>query len=146
MKESSTADLSHVNGQENKDAEALGSAATAPYSIFSLPRKRWIVFLVAMAGWFSTLSSFVYFPAITALSESLNVSISKIDITVTSYLVVSAIAPAISGDLADVSGRRPVFIVMLLVYVTANIGLALQHSYVALLLLRMLQSAGISGE
>jgi hypothetical protein len=35
---------------------------------------------------------------------------------------------------------------MLIVYVCANIALALQHSYPALLLLRMAQSFGSSGE
>ena len=116
------------------------------YSVFSKAYKRWIVFLVAFAGWFSTLSSFIYFPAITALAESLDTSTAKIDLTVTSYLVVSAIAPAVTGDLADSSGRRPVFIVMLAIYVGANIGLAIQRSYPVLFFLRMLQSAGISGE
>lgn len=66
--------------------------------------------------------------------------------TVTSYLVVSAVVPAIIGSTADEAGRRPVLIVSLVVYVLANVGLAIQRSYVALLLLRMLQSAGISGE
>jgi MFS family permease len=116
------------------------------YSVLSIGYRGWIVFIVAFAGWFSTLSSFIYFPAITALAKSLHVSTTKIDLTVTSYLVVSAIAPAITGDLADSSGRRPIFIGMLIIYVAANVGLAVQRSFPALLLLRMLQSAGISGE
>lgn len=116
------------------------------YSIFPKWQKRWIVFLAAFAGWFSTMSSTVYFPIITALAKSLNCSVSQINLTITSYLVVSAIAPAITSGLADASGRRPVFIVALLIYVAANVGLALQRSYAALLVLRMVQSAGISGE
>jgi MFS family permease len=85
-------------------------------------------------------------PAITALAESLHTSIANIDLTVTSYLVVSAIVPATTGGLADTSGRRPVFIVLLTIYVGANVGLALQSSYPALLVLRMVQSIGISGK
>lgn len=121
--------------------------STAPvYSIFSRSQKIWITILVAFAGWFSTLSSFIYFPAITALADSLQTSIANINLTVTAYLVVSAIAPAITGDLADMSGRRPVVIGMLGVYVVANVGLAVQRSYPAVLVLRMVQSAGISGD
>lgn len=121
-------------------------ATTCPsYSVFSIRRKKWTVWLMALASWFSPASSFIYFPAIVSLAESLGVSIGKINVTVTSYLVVSAVVPAIIGSAADQSGRRPVLVVTLGIYVLANIGLALQHSYAALLVLRMLQSAGISG-
>ena len=54
-------------------------------------------------------------------------------------------APAIAEDLANCSGRRPVFLGMLSIYVAANIGLVVQRSYAALVVLRMLQSGGISG-
>lgn len=115
------------------------------YSIFSTRQKKFAVLLIALASWFSPASSFIYFPAIVPLSESLGVSVSKINATVTSYLVVSAVSPAVLGRLADELGRRPVIVGMLVIYVLANIGLAVQNSYVALLLLRILQSAGMSG-
>src|SRR5450755_4217172 len=103
------------------------------------------MFLVALAGWFSTLSSFIFFPAITALAKALNTSIEKLNLTVTSYLLISAVAPALVGSFADISGRRPVYIITLTVYLVANIGLAVQGSFGALFALRMLQAAGISG-
>ena len=116
-----------------------------PYSAFS-PRQKWCaVFLVAFAGWFSTLSSFIYFPAIPLLARGLDTSVGRINLTVTSYLVISAIVPCLVGNLADSLGRRPTLIVALLVYIVSNVALAIQRSFVALLLLRMLQSAGISG-
>ncbi|KAK2785092.1 hypothetical protein FQN53_007985 [Emmonsiellopsis sp. PD_33] len=99
------------------------------YSTFPSRLKTWLVILVAIAAWLSTLSSFIYFPALTSLAASLHVSISKIDLTVTTYLIVSAIAPAISGDLADVSGRRPVIVVCLIIYFSANVALALQRIF-----------------
>lgn len=58
---------------------------------------------------------------------------------------MSAIVPAIIGDLADRVGRRPIYVIVLAVYFCANIGLAMQDSFVVLLLLRMLQSAGVFG-
>ncbi|MCJ1337330.1 hypothetical protein MMC09_002612 [Bachmanniomyces sp. S44760] len=115
------------------------------YSVFSLTQKRCIVSLIAFAAWFSTLSSFIYFPAIPLLASDLRVSIEKIDLTVTSYLVISGLAPSIIGEYADHVGRRPVIMVVLLIYVVTNVGLALQTSFEALFVLRMLQSAGISG-
>ncbi|KAJ8133464.1 hypothetical protein O1611_g172 [Lasiodiplodia mahajangana] len=115
------------------------------YSRFTKNERRIIVALIAFAGWFSTLSSFIYYPAIPTIATSLHSSISFINLTVTSYLVVSAIAPAFVGDAADTFGRRPLYVVTLTLYVAANVSIALQHSAVSLLILRMLQSIGISG-
>ncbi|CCT73995.1 related to antibiotic resistance protein [Fusarium fujikuroi] len=123
----------------------LQSSVPCPHSLFTQHERWGIVLMIALAGWFSTLSSFIYYPAIPVIAEDLDSSISMIDLTVTSYLAVSAIAPAIVGDAADTFGRRPLYAITLMLYVAANLGIALQHSAVALLLLRMLQSAGISG-
>ena len=46
---------------------------------------------------------------------------------------------------SDSAGRRPAYIYCFIVYIAANIGLALQRNYAALLVLRCLQSAGSSG-
>ncbi|KAK7917293.1 hypothetical protein PG985_010901 [Apiospora marii] len=116
-----------------------------PYTKFSKVERRVIVALIALAAWFSTLSNFIYYPAISSIAEDLNSTIGLVNLTVTSYLVVSAVAPAIVGDAADTLGRRPLYAATLTLYVAANIGIASQRSFVALLLLRMLQSAGISG-
>ena len=98
-----------------------------------------------MGGWFSTASSFIYFPAIPFLAHDLNVSIEKINLSVTTYLIASGVFPSLTGSAADRFGRRPIFILTLAVYVAVNIGLALQGSYAALITLRMVQSAAISG-
>ena len=116
------------------------------YSKFTKAQKRWIVLLVAFAGMFSPLSSFIYYPAIHTIALDLRVTITLVNLTVTSYMVVSGITPAIVGDLADTIGRRPIYLATFLIYFAANIGLALQRSYPALLVLRMLQSAGGSGK
>ncbi|KAB5562817.1 major facilitator superfamily domain-containing protein [Coniochaeta sp. 2T2.1] len=124
---------------------SINEASDAPYSAFTKTQKRWILALVALAGWFSSLSSFIYFPAIPAIAADPNESIGRINLTVTAYLIMSGIFPSIVADAADTMGRRPVFIVTLAVYVAANIGLALQTSFGLLFFLRMAQSAGISG-
>lgn len=60
-------------------------------------------------------------------------------------MIVSGIIPSLIGNAADTLGRRPIYILALAIYLAANIGLALQRSFPALLVLRMLQSAGSSG-
>ncbi|KAI4141049.1 MAG: hypothetical protein L6R39_005527 [Caloplaca ligustica] len=128
-----------------QQSKTQGNSTEGPYSEFSKTQKRWIIGLVAFAGMFSPLSSFIYYPALHTLASDLTVTVTMINLTITSYMVVSGVAPAIVGDLADTVGRRPVYIVAFLIYFAANIGLALQKSYPALLALRMLQSAAGSG-
>ncbi|CAN9174353.1 hypothetical protein AA0119_g6600 [Alternaria tenuissima] len=118
---------------------------TAPYSIFTRGEKRWIVFLVAYAGLFSPLSSFIYYPALYNLAHDLKITLTMANLSITTYMLVSGIAPSILGDMADTMGRRPLFLLAILIYTIANVGLAVQRSYPALLILRMLQSAGSSG-
>jgi MFS family permease len=117
----------------------------APYSHFSGSEKRLIVFLIAFAGLFSPLSSFIYFPAITSLAQSLNVSVESINLTITSYMIIAGIAPAVIGNMADVTGRRFVYILTMGIYTAANIGLAVSNNWATLLVLRMVQSAGSAG-
>jgi MFS family permease len=116
-----------------------------PYSIFSKTQKRWIVLCIAFAGMFSPLSSFIYYPAIHSLATDLHTSVEAINLSITVYMIVSGITPSILGDAADQIGRRPIYIFAFLVYFFANVGLALQQSYPALLVLRMVQSVGSSG-
>ena len=118
---------------------------TVQYSVFTKWQKRYIVTLVALAAWFSTLSSFIYYPAIPVIAQDLGLSITDINLSITTYMAFSAIAPSITGDASDIYGRRPLYLLTLGMYLIANIGIAVQSSFVGLLLLRMLQSAGISG-
>lgn len=112
-----------------------------PLSIFSKRDKRLISYGASFAATFSGLSGFIYYPAMVPLARDLSVSVQLINWTVTSYLVIAGIAPAFMGDIADQTGRRPVYIITFVLMIAANVGLALQKSYLALLVLRMLQSA-----
>lgn len=118
--------------------------AVIPYTAFRPWTKRLLTLLVGVAGLFSPLSANIYFPSLLVLSESLDVSLNLINLTITSYIIVQAIAPTLFGDLADTFGRRPIYLLTFSIYVFANLGLALQDSYAALLVLRMVQSLGCS--
>ncbi|KAJ9634814.1 hypothetical protein H2204_006047 [Knufia peltigerae] len=74
----------------------------ARYSVFTTVEKWCIVAMVSYAAWFSTLSSFIYYPALHTISETLSVSVKKVNRTVTSYLAVATIAQTLAGDVADV--------------------------------------------
>ncbi|KEF58874.1 uncharacterized protein A1O9_03717 [Exophiala aquamarina CBS 119918] len=115
------------------------------YTVFSTGEKRLIVFLVSLGGVFSAFTAFVYFPALPSIADTISVSMELMNITVTAYLVVQGVIPAILDEISDTQGRRIVYLAVFTIYCVASIGLAYQNSYGALLVLRMIQSAGASG-
>ncbi len=116
-----------------------------PFSTFPPLQKNLISLSASLAALFSTLSSFIYYPALTRISLDLNVSLALVQLTITSYLVVAGVAPAFMGDMADRGGRRPVYVLMFVLMVGANLGIAVVNGWTGLLVLRMVQSAGSSG-
>lgn len=115
-----------------------------PYSVFTGLQKSFITYAASVSAMFSGLSSFIYYPAITALANSLTTSTGNINLTITAYLLMAGLTPSIIGDCADRLGRRPISIFVMALYLGANLGLAIQSHYVALLVLRCVQSAGAS--
>ena len=128
-----------------ESADVERQMQNTPYTIFSKTQKRWIVLCIAFAAMFSPLSSFIYYPAIHSLAADLHTSVENVNLSITVYMIVSGITPAMLGDAADQIGRRPIYTFAFLIYFFANVGLALQQSYPALLILRMIQSIGSSG-
>ncbi|KAK5167351.1 uncharacterized protein LTR77_007050 [Saxophila tyrrhenica] len=116
----------------------------AAYSTFTRPQAILTVCLVALAGFFSPFTAFTYFPSLHSISKDFHVSLELMNVTVTVYLVVQGIVPPLLGDISDGIGRRPVYLSIFTLYCAASIGLALQRDYAALLVLRMIQSAGSS--
>lgn len=135
---------------EKPVASALGpdggdpsQPAVAPlYSAFTQWEKRLIVLGAALGAFFSPLTAQVYFPALNVVADAFHVGTSQINLTVTTYMVFQGVTPMFIGGLADAAGRRPAYVVCFVVYIAANIGVALCQNYAELLVLRCLQSAG----
>ncbi|KAF7192829.1 MFS transporter R5 [Pseudocercospora fuligena] len=104
-----------------------------------------LMMLASFSALISPISSSIYFPAVNDLSRDLHVSVSSINLTISTYLIFQGIAPSFTAALSEAYGRRPAYMLCFVVYLGANIGLALQNDYAALLVLRCLQSSGSSG-
>ncbi|KAF2682328.1 MFS general substrate transporter [Lentithecium fluviatile CBS 122367] len=115
-----------------------------PYSIFTQAEKIWIISLVSISALISPFGATLFYPVLNVLSDVLHVTPTMTNISITTYMIAQAIAPAIIGGMSDNSGRRLSFIVCFVIFIAANIGLALQTNYVALLILRILQAFGCS--
>ncbi|KAF6805679.1 Quinidine resistance protein 2-like protein 2 [Colletotrichum sojae] len=114
------------------------------YSIYTTWEKRFIVLGACLAAFFSPFTAQIYLPALPVLAEDLGVSDSDINLTLTTYMIFQGIIPMFIGSLADNSGRRPAYVICFVVYIAANIGLALSQNYASLLVVRCIQSAGSS--
>lgn len=155
------AGISNQPEEDQRDESRQQDVDEPPYSIFGKHEKHYIIALASLAALFSPLSANIYFPALNTLSHDLNVSLDKINLTITTYLVghsnlysrfcaktaqiFQGLAPSFIGSLSDDAGRRPSYIICFIIYLGANIGLAELKNYPSLLVLRMLQSSGSSG-
>lgn len=72
-----------ITTTKSHGAESLGK----DYSIFTLWQKRFIVFTATMGAFFSPFTTQIYFPALTSIAKDLHVSNSKINLTMTTYMV-----------------------------------------------------------
>jgi hypothetical protein len=87
-----THDQDAIEGTSEQSQHAIHEAKEAveqdfPYCIMSERRKIFLVLLVSFAAIISPISSSIYFPAVNDLSRELNVSITLIDLTISTYLV-----------------------------------------------------------
>ncbi|PQE26274.1 hypothetical protein CJF30_00001029 [Rutstroemia sp. NJR-2017a BBW] len=122
--ESHTSSASSIANPEDeaRDLEQLAPVASAPlYSTFGIWKKRYIVGMCTLAAFLSPTSANIYFPALNPLAAELGVSNTLINLTLTSYMIFQGLAPTIFGDLADMAGRRPVYIIAFVIYLGANI-------------------------
>ncbi|KAI9300120.1 major facilitator superfamily domain-containing protein [Cunninghamella echinulata] len=100
--------------------------------------------LCAIGGTLSPLSATIYLPALNNIQEDFQITVERVNLTVTAYLILQGLSPSFWGAISDVWGRRPVYIMTITIYCGACIGLALCHHYGVLLFLRMLQAFGSS--
>jgi MFS family permease len=129
-----------------QDPRALSRVSSGPaYTVFSRGMIWWIIAMNCISAFISPITANIYFPAIPAIARDLGVSTASVNLSLTTYMIFQGLSPTFIGDFGDAAGRRPAFIVAFTIYLAANIGLALQRNYAALLVLRCLQSAGSSG-
>lgn len=81
---------STLEHHEEKDIEKVVPKETpvdVPFSTFSTGEKKVIILAASVATFISPLTSNIYFPALNTLAKDLHVSISKINLSITTYMV-----------------------------------------------------------
>ena len=116
-----------------------------PYTAFTKAHKRLITMILTSTMLASPLTATIYLPLLPLLATHFHVSIQAINLTLTLYIIFQAISPLIFATASDSFGRRPILLLTYALYTAASLGLALnKSSYAALLVLRAVQSLGAS--
>ncbi|ROW04878.1 hypothetical protein VMCG_04924 [Cytospora schulzeri] len=128
----------------NSDGYRPESYLEPIYSVIPKNQKIVIILIVAVSSMFSPLTGAIYLPALDSIASDLKVKPELVNLSITTYQIFQGLAPSFIGCLSDVKGRRIAYITTFSIYLVANLALALQDSYPALMVLRCLQSAGSS--
>ncbi|KAJ3757639.1 major facilitator superfamily domain-containing protein [Lentinula raphanica] len=118
------------------------SLDTPPYSVFSIRQRITIILMVSSVSILSSLSSALYTPALPKMAATLGVSISAVNFTITTYLVLQGLSPLFSGAIGDSLGRRMLYSATLTIYIGACVGLSITNAYPVVLVLCGLLAAG----
>ncbi|PNP76779.1 hypothetical protein FNYG_09882 [Fusarium nygamai] len=115
------------------------------FSVYGLWSKRLMIVSVSLFALLGTMSTSMYYPALPTVASDLGVSITDVNLSVTTFMILQGIAPTFVGSFSDSSGRRLAYIACFSIFLSANVALALQNTYAGLLALRCVQSAGAGG-
>ena len=125
--------------------EGINTHNHPQYTIFTKRQKRLYALILGYLTLASPLTATVYFPLLPLLQKHFETSAQAINVTLTLYVVFQGISPVLLAPPSDVLGRRPIFLSTFILYTIASLGLALNtSSYALLLVLRALQSIGAS--
>ncbi|MGO4535210.1 MDR family MFS transporter [Leifsonia sp. 2MCAF36] len=120
------------------------AANTAPQPIMSHRQILFVIFGL-MAGMFlSALDQTVVGTAIRTIGDDLH-GLSEQAWVTTGYLIVSTISTPIYGKLSDIFGRRPLFVIAILIFIAGSVLASFSTSMIELAAFRAIQGLGAGG-
>lgn len=108
--------------------------------------RKWIIFIIVVSATFmSTLDSSIVNVALPKMAEELNVTTSKIQLVVTSYLIIISAIILIFGRLGDMFGKTKIFKLGVMLFTTGSLLCGMTSSFPVLIMARVLQAVGAAG-
>ena len=102
----------------------------------------WLLALLAALVALGPLSVDMYLPAMPRMMVALNTDISRMHLTLSTYLTGFAIFHLLCGPLADRFGRKPILTIGTVLFVVACIGCSFSTTVEELLVFRFMQGVG----
>ncbi len=108
--------------------------------------KKWTIFIIIISATFmSTLDGSIVNVALPKMAEALNVTSAKIQLVVTSYLVIISAVILIFGRLGDMFGKTTIFKIGLSLFTLGSLLCGMTSSFNVLILARVVQAIGAAG-
>jgi EmrB/QacA subfamily drug resistance transporter len=105
--------------------------------------RQWLVFaVVSTALLMSSIDSTIVATALPTMRHELHTSLSSAGWTLTGYTLGQIVIAPLAGNLGDAYGRKPVFLIALVVFTTSSLLCGLVNSIHLLVPLRILQALG----
>jgi MFS transporter, DHA1 family, multidrug resistance protein len=122
------------------------SAATPPRPVVWRDRTTppHISTLILLAG-ISAMSMNIFLPSLPGIAQWFQADYALVQLSVSGYLGITAIAQLVAGPLSDRYGRRPVIIGGILMFLAATIGCILAPTIESFLFFRMFQASIATG-
>jgi EmrB/QacA subfamily drug resistance transporter len=115
----------------------MGDAAVQP------THRRWLVFaVVSTALLMSSIDSTIVATALPTMRHELHTSLSSAGWTLTGYTLGQIVMAPLAGNLGDAYGRKPVFVLALVVFTTSSLLCGLVNTIHLLVPLRILRALG----
>lgn len=108
--------------------------------------KKWTIFIiVVLAVFMCTLDGSIVNVALPNMAKALGVTTSKIQLVVTSYLIVIVGIILIFGRLGDMFGKTRMFRIGMLFFTIGSLLCGISHSFPVLIFSRIIQGIGAAG-
>ena len=115
------------------------------FAALKLMTKKKYFLLILILGTLSAISPFsidMYLPGFPAIAKDLNTTVSKVQLSLSSYFIGISIGQLFYGPLLDRFGRKHPLYFGLALYLLASVGCALAISVESLIVFRFLQALG----
>lgn len=97
-----------------------------------------LIITIAMLSMLTPLSIDMYLPSFLAIANDFNVTNTQVQLTLSSYVAGFALGQLFYGPISDSTGRKPVILAGLAIFIFAAIGCALSQSINQLVLCRLI--------
>lgn len=131
----------HERGQPHGHGQAHGHDHVHPHE--EAARQPWtVLILLAVAQFMVILDVTVVNVALPSIGDALHVSAGQLQWVVTAYVLFTGGLMLLGGRLADLAGRRPVFLTGVVIFTAASLASGLAWSPGALIVARAVQGIG----
>ena len=102
----------------------------------------WLLVLLASLVALGPLTIDMYLPALPGMVHDLDTNTSRVQLTISAFLLGFAVFHLVCGPLADRYGRKPVLAAGMGLFILASVGCALADNIDSLIMFRFLQGVG----